>query len=106
MGIQGTFGIRLCQWRITTYCDRESVLEALGRRDPPTTRRRGLLWVDTTRIYQNKRSEKIIGVRKTRTIYKNAQGVCVWVGRESDESSSAIQLVRELDLAPQGQVRP
>ncbi|PQE24358.1 hypothetical protein CJF31_00002611 [Rutstroemia sp. NJR-2017a BVV2] len=82
-----------------------NLMRALGRLRPPTADEVIFLWVDAICINQNNTSEKNNQIRKMRTIYQNARGVCVWIGRGSDDSSSAIQLVRELNRAAQGQVK-
>jgi hypothetical protein len=82
-----------------------NLMRALVRLRPPTADEVIFLWIDAICINQNNTLEKNNQIRKMRTIYQNAQGVCVWIGRGSDDSSSAIELVRELNRATQGQAK-
>ncbi|KAM3084064.1 hypothetical protein ACMFMF_001421 [Clarireedia jacksonii] len=82
-----------------------SLMGALGRLRPSTADEEIFLWVDAICIDQNNTSEKNNQIRKMRIIYQTAQRVCAWIGRASDDSSSAIQLVRELNSASQDHVK-
>jgi hypothetical protein len=59
------------------------------------------LWVDAICINQGDLDERARQVRRMREIYGSAWAVIAWLGEESHQSNSAIQLVRDLAVFSQ-----
>jgi hypothetical protein len=55
------------------------------------------LWIDALCINQHDLEERNRQVRMMTQIYQNATGVIAWLGREDGSSSSAMELLNELD---------
>ncbi|EMC91886.1 hypothetical protein BAUCODRAFT_39031 [Baudoinia panamericana UAMH 10762] len=55
-----------------------------------------LVWADAISINQADIPEKNQQIQKMAMIYNRAESVCVWLGREEDNSSRAIEFVRKL----------
>ncbi|KAI2626788.1 heterokaryon incompatibility protein-domain-containing protein [Hypoxylon sp. NC1633] len=57
-----------------------------------------VLWIDAMCINQNNVEERNAQVQQMDLIYSRAQKVIVWLGPESEESTSAIELIYECSL--------
>ena len=72
----------------------EAALRQLRRKVPI---RQGLrIWIDAVCINQEDICERNREVKRMRSIYKNACDVVVWLGKEEDDSSKAMEMIRVL----------
>ena len=68
-------------------------------RDPPEREpRTKVLWIDWICINQKDETEKSTQVRMMADIYKRADDVCIWLGKESEDSSLGINFVNKIPL--------
>ncbi|KAK7932155.1 hypothetical protein PG985_002867 [Apiospora marii] len=92
-GIRVLYGHRREQRRLAV--SRELALALKYLRHARTDR---ILWIDALCINQADHEERNHQVQMMSRIYNNAQQVCVWLGQDNDDSTTAISFIREIML--------
>lgn len=103
-----TWGTKIAQEPIIISGKRlpasENLLGALRRLRSQAEDEGNYLWVDAVCIDQSNISERNDQIAKMRIIFQKAQSVPIWIGKEKDNSSLAIQLAKKLNAGSRNQV--
>ncbi|KAG4033217.1 hypothetical protein MFRU_005g02300 [Monilinia fructicola] len=103
-----TWGTKIAQEPIIINGKRlpasENLLGALRRLRSQAEDEGNYLWVDAVCIDQSNISERNDQIAKMRIIFQKAQSVPIWIGKEKDNSSLAIQLAKKLNAGSRNQV--